>query len=307
MYNVFGNSIVRLLLPSNSFLRYLLNQISKRRKIDAKEFSHEFKLNNSENHSNESCNVAHVACYRLSTTEGEGKVVVITEDVQNVHLLLEYRPHIDVSLTCEHDPKLQEYCVGMEWNGMEWNLTETGTDGPALRPVEIYCANHRYGMSYMPQIPYAHRDSLNDRSLKPTESIYHSCFGKFSQDPPVGRRRNSSPDLLEEVFRKLPWGRKHGISIDGRKLTNVSFADDVVLFATSRKRLDLCEESMAVGLTMNTSKTKLLTNDAEGHMIVNNANIEFVTQYIYLGQTISFQNSMHKEIDRRIASAWKKF
>ncbi|KAJ4451825.1 hypothetical protein ANN_03299 [Periplaneta americana] len=38
-------------------------------------------------------------------------VVVNTEDVQNVHLLLEYRPHIDVSLTCEHDPKLQEYCV----------------------------------------------------------------------------------------------------------------------------------------------------------------------------------------------------
>ncbi|KAJ4435797.1 hypothetical protein ANN_18416 [Periplaneta americana] len=39
------------------------------------------------------------------------EVVVITEDVQNVHLLLECRPHIDVSLTCEHDPKLQEYCV----------------------------------------------------------------------------------------------------------------------------------------------------------------------------------------------------
>ncbi|KAJ4425999.1 hypothetical protein ANN_27626 [Periplaneta americana] len=39
------------------------------------------------------------------------EVVVITEDVQNVHLLLEYRPHIDVSLTCEHDPKLQEYCT----------------------------------------------------------------------------------------------------------------------------------------------------------------------------------------------------
>ncbi|KAJ4441773.1 hypothetical protein ANN_11631 [Periplaneta americana] len=38
-------------------------------------------------------------------------VVVITEDVQNIHLLLEYRLHIDVSLTCEHDPKLQEYCV----------------------------------------------------------------------------------------------------------------------------------------------------------------------------------------------------
>ncbi|KAJ4430094.1 hypothetical protein ANN_22303 [Periplaneta americana] len=39
------------------------------------------------------------------------RVVVITEDVQNIHLLLEYKPHIDVSLTCGHDPKLQEYCV----------------------------------------------------------------------------------------------------------------------------------------------------------------------------------------------------
>ncbi|KAJ4446046.1 hypothetical protein ANN_12732 [Periplaneta americana] len=37
----------------------------------------------------------------------DGIVVVITEDVQNVHLLLEYRPHIDVSLTCEYEPKLQ--------------------------------------------------------------------------------------------------------------------------------------------------------------------------------------------------------
>ncbi|KAJ4438769.1 hypothetical protein ANN_14720 [Periplaneta americana] len=44
-------------------------------------------------------------------SSAEPIVVVITEDVQNVHLLLEYRPHIDVSLTCEHDPKLQEYCV----------------------------------------------------------------------------------------------------------------------------------------------------------------------------------------------------
>ncbi|KAJ4447140.1 hypothetical protein ANN_09141 [Periplaneta americana] len=47
----------------------------------------------------------------LSWPGNSPDVVVITEDVQNVHLLLEYRPHIDVSLTCEHDPKLQEYCV----------------------------------------------------------------------------------------------------------------------------------------------------------------------------------------------------
>ncbi|KAJ4435411.1 hypothetical protein ANN_18026 [Periplaneta americana] len=51
------------------------------------------------------------ATQRLQLASESSKVVVITEDVQNVHLLLEYRPHIDVSLTCEHDPKLQQYCV----------------------------------------------------------------------------------------------------------------------------------------------------------------------------------------------------
>ncbi|KAJ4448417.1 hypothetical protein ANN_10433 [Periplaneta americana] len=52
--------------------------------------------------------------WRLQLTMQTGieyDVVVITEDVQNVHLLIEYRPHTDVSFTCEHDPKLQEYCV----------------------------------------------------------------------------------------------------------------------------------------------------------------------------------------------------
>ncbi|KAJ4435588.1 hypothetical protein ANN_18204 [Periplaneta americana] len=41
----------------------------------------------------------------------DGMATMVRQDVQNVHLLLEYRPHIDVSLTCEHHPKLQEYCV----------------------------------------------------------------------------------------------------------------------------------------------------------------------------------------------------
>ncbi|KAJ4443842.1 hypothetical protein ANN_05629 [Periplaneta americana] len=55
--------------------------------------------------------VYHVAAQNSLTCVRYYQVVVITDDVQNVHLLLEYRPHIDVSLTCEHDPKLQEYCV----------------------------------------------------------------------------------------------------------------------------------------------------------------------------------------------------
>ncbi|KAJ4452073.1 hypothetical protein ANN_03589 [Periplaneta americana] len=61
----------------------------------------------------ELCCVSEVCCIseEVCRVSEVCRVVVITEDVQNVHLLLEYRPHIDVSLTCEHDPKLQEYCV----------------------------------------------------------------------------------------------------------------------------------------------------------------------------------------------------
>ncbi|KAJ4442860.1 hypothetical protein ANN_04453 [Periplaneta americana] len=62
-----------------------------------------------------------------------------------------------------YDNSLWELIKGWNWNGIKWNLTEGGarmgggTDGPALRPIEIYCANPRYGMSCVPQIPYAHR------------------------------------------------------------------------------------------------------------------------------------------------------
>ncbi|KAJ4440570.1 hypothetical protein ANN_08715 [Periplaneta americana] len=67
-----------------------------------------------------------IIVFKESTRSGfiiDPTVVVITEDVQNVHLLLEYRPHIDVSLTCEHNPKLQEYCVCLQ------NMPQFDSDG----------------------------------------------------------------------------------------------------------------------------------------------------------------------------------
>ncbi|KAJ4446570.1 hypothetical protein ANN_13267 [Periplaneta americana] len=57
-------------------------------------------------------------------------------------------------------PCLSRVALGLGFDSrldLEWNLTEGGTDGPALRPIDIYCANHRYRMSCMPQSPYAHR------------------------------------------------------------------------------------------------------------------------------------------------------
>ena len=70
----------------------------------------------------------------------------------------------------------------------------------------------------------------------------------------------------------------------------------------------LSDQSIKAGLTMNTSKTKIMTNASQlNNIIVNNEKIEYVNEYVYLGQIIAPQDTMHKEIDRRIANTWKRF
>lgn len=70
----------------------------------------------------------------------------------------------------------------------------------------------------------------------------------------------------------------------------------------------LSDESSKAGLSMNLNKTKIMTNSILTEIIkVNNEQIEYVHEYIYLGQLISTEDCMHTEIERRIANAWKRF
>ena len=75
--------------------------------------------------------------------------------------------------------------------------------------------------------------------------------------------------VLEIIFRKVKWTKNnYGININGRRLSNLRFADDIVLFATSAKKLEkmmneLNDKSKEVGLNMNPMKTKLMTNSTE--------------------------------------------
>lgn len=51
-----------------------------------------------------------------------------------------------------------------------------------------------------------------------------------------------------------------------------------------------------------------MTNSSKTHkIIVNTQRIEYVDEYLYLGQLISTNKTMDKEIDRRIANTWKRF
>ncbi|CAK1597712.1 unnamed protein product [Parnassius mnemosyne] len=69
----------------------------------------------------------------------------------------------------------------------------------------------------------------------------------------------------------------------------------------------LANISREVGLEINASKTKLMSNSREIDVMVDGNKIEYVKEYIYLGQIISPSDEMTKEINRRIAQGWRKY
>ncbi|KAH7707537.1 reverse transcriptase, partial [Aphelenchoides avenae] len=122
---------------------------------------------------------------------------------------------------------------------------------------------------------------------------------------------------LEEIFKQLDWeARKNcGITIEGRHLTHLRFADDIVLIGTSkadvqRRLQELNRASEAVGLRINRSKTKWMEYFKTNERIhLGNEEIERVQKYVYLGQELSedHQKGLHCELSRRIKAAWCSF
>ncbi|GBP06888.1 Putative uncharacterized transposon-derived protein F52C9.6 [Eumeta japonica] len=127
------------------------------------------------------------------------------------------------------------------------------------------------------------------------------------------RRSSLSPTLfnavLEHIFRQL---NHLGLNINGARLNHLRFADDLVLLeedpaAIEQMMQSLANESREVGLEINGSKTRLMTNSRETDVIVDGNKIEYVKEYIYLGQIISPSDEMTKEINMRITQGWRKY
>ena len=61
------------------------------------------------------------------------------------------------------------------------------------------------------------------------------------------------------------------------------------------------EESLKIGLKTHKGKTKFMTNiDTTDNIQINGTEIEKVTNYKYLGQTIAMENSTKQEVSIRI-------
>lgn len=117
--------------------------------------------------------------------------------------------------------------------------------------------------------------------------------------------------VLENIFRQINWDDL-GININGEKLHHLRFADDLILFAEDPVTLQtmlqqLASESKKAGLSMNTSKTKVMTNKTKVKIEVGEGEIEYVDEYVYLGQVIAVKDLSIIEVDRRINNTWQRY
>ena len=115
--------------------------------------------------------------------------------------------------------------------------------------------------------------------------------------------------------------KQNGIRLSDKKedcLTNLRFADDVLLLSTSLEKLRdmICEfkaSTEAVGLGIHPDKTKILSNqdkEKAKEITVDNIKIEVLAKgdsARYLGQKITFEEQETEKIQNRLKAAWAAF
>ena len=79
------------------------------------------------------------------------------------------------------------------------------------------------------------------------------------------------------------------ISIAGRNINNLRYADDTTLMAESKelKSLLMKEESEKVGLKLNIKKTKIMASGPITSWQIDGKIVETVTNFIFLGSKIT--------------------
>ncbi|KAJ4445639.1 hypothetical protein ANN_12322 [Periplaneta americana] len=173
----------------------------------------------------------------------QDSVVVITEDVQNVHLLLEYRPHIDVSLTCEHDPKLQEYCVCPQ-NMPQFDSEGIPNQAPETnKPMILNGPTSRNELSECPlNVSFDGNDLRKEK--RSVLYIKQRVKVKIGEELSEGieiekavRLQQGCPlsltlfNIYFEGLVKNCFQNMRGVIVGGRRIKCIRFADDMVLLA----------------------------------------------------------------------------
>ncbi|PIO65027.1 hypothetical protein TELCIR_13322 [Teladorsagia circumcincta] len=109
---------------------------------------------------------------------------------------------------------------------------------------------------------------------------------------------------------QLDWDDK-GINIDGKKLSNSNFADDIVFISQRQEELqqmvkELNEVGKVIGLTMSRTKTMVMRNEwaNASPIVLEGSALPDTDCYVYLGRVISMDDKLRAEIMRRKKCAW---
>ena len=110
----------------------------------------------------------------------------------------------------------------------------------------------------------------------------------------------------QNIMREALGEWERGISIGGRMVTNLRYADDTTLLAGTKE--DLVElvgrvrrASEKAGLYVNVGKTKVMATGDIGEVTVDGKDIEVVKKFVFLGALITEDALCEKEVRRRIA------
>lgn len=119
--------------------------------------------------------------------------------------------------------------------------------------------------------------------------------------------------ILQYAFGMLDWSGK-GLNIDGANLTDLRFADDIALVSDSLQDTrimlqELQEVCARVGLKINISKTKYMTNLVpSGNIAIGDGEVELVDKYTYLGHEVRIsRDNQTCELRRRITLSWAAY
>ena len=96
-----------------------------------------------------------------------------------------------------------------------------------------------------------------------------------------------------------------GISIAGRNINNLRYADDTTLMAENEDELKsllmkVKEESEKGGLKLNIQKTKVVAYDPITSWEIDGETVETVSDFIFLGSKITADGDCSHEIKRHL-------
>ena len=130
-------------------------------------------------------------------------------------------------------------------------------------------------------------------------------------------------DLIADIkdkWQKRKYGMNLAYSSGGPYITNLRYADDILLTARSLPQVkqmlaDLCLAAQKVGLKLHPEKTKIQHNNigygsSATRAVCGNITVDILTRSdftMYLGRAINLTDMDDEELKHRVAKAWSKF